>query len=194
MSCFNKIKLTMEMKWMSMARRWWVTNNTIRCRSRSQRRILFKIKSKRLFKFVLIMMLCLEIQSSLPMILLSTMILQIHLNMPWTCQQLNGKDLKKLLQKESLSCLVMRWLQEISSKESWEIAGSLDLYWFRAQIQNFWKILLSTMVSNTVLQFSNSSKMVAGNMWSWTLEFLTILKARPHYMVIALTITNSGFP
>jgi len=152
----------MEMRWTrSMEMRWWVTSTT-KCRSKSQRRILFKIKSRKLSRFVQTMMHFLETLSSQLMINLFTMIHQTLQSMLWTCLQLSGKDLRKLLQK-SHWCLETKWAQETSSKESLETAGSSDLFLSKALIQSSWRTWSYITVSSMDLQYSNSSKTDAGN-------------------------------
>lgn len=48
------------------------------------------------------------------------------------------------------------------------------------------------MELNTVLLFSNFSKMEDGKMWLLTLEFLITPTAKLHSMAIAMTLRNSG--
>ena len=48
-------------------------------------------------------------------------------------------------------------------------------------------------VSNTVLLFSNSSKMADGKMLSLIQEFHITVKAKLLYMDTAMTLQNSGF-
>lgn len=85
----------MKEKWINTAKKLCQTNNTNN-KNKPQRRIQFKTRFKRLNRFVLITMHCLEILNSQLMTHLCTTI-QFNLqSMPWTCQWLNGKDHKKL--------------------------------------------------------------------------------------------------
>ena len=74
----------MEMKWSSMEKRTWLISNINK--KTLLRRIQFKTKFKRLSRFVLTTMLCLEIQSSPLMIHLCITTLSSLQSTPWTCQ------------------------------------------------------------------------------------------------------------
>ena len=63
--------------------------------SRDLRKIQYRIRFRRLFKFALRMKLYSVTLSSQLMINLYTMTLLIHQSTLWTCQWLSGKDLKK---------------------------------------------------------------------------------------------------
>ena len=132
--------LNMETKWEIMEMRWWMiqTLNTICNKNRNQRKILYKTRSRRSFRFVLKMMLSLVTQNSQLMMGLFTMILSIHQSMLWICQWLNGKDHKKLfLRMKNQECIEMLWIQEIWSKKFLEIVISWVLCWLWVQTQSF---------------------------------------------------------
>ena len=190
--CFSSSRST-EMRWdKSMVKRWWLRSNT--CSSNSQRRIPFKIRSRRLFPSALKMMLFSVILSSQLTTRLCTLIQLTHLSILWIWDKLSGRDLKKSFRKtRNQECTETLWTQEISSKVFLVIAGSWDHSWFKAPTQSFWTTWLSMMVSSMVLQFSNSSKMVNGNTLLLILEFPTTPNQKLLSTVIALTSLNSGF-
>lgn len=135
--CFNSSNKNTETKWINMAKKIWVNSNICK-KNKNQKKTQFKIRFKRSNKSVLKIMLCLVILSFQQMILLFTKIQLNHLSMQWICQWLNGNDHKKLfLKTQLLLCTEMQWIQEILSKEHWVIVGSLDLFWFKVQIQNY---------------------------------------------------------
>lgn len=135
--CSNNSR-SMEMKWAkSMVKKWWLKSNT--CNSNSQKRIQYRIRSRRLFPSVLRMTLFSVILSSLPTIHLFILIHLTHQSIPWTWDKLSGRDLKKLCQKmKNQECIEILWIQVISSKVFLVTAGSLDHSWFKVLTQNFW--------------------------------------------------------
>ena len=135
--CFSNSK-SMAMKWVkSMEKKWWPRSNT--CNSNSQKRIPFRIKSRRLFLSALRMMLFSVILSSQLTIHLCTLIQLTHQSIHWIWDQLSGKDLKKSFPKtRNQECIETQWTQEISNKVFLVIAGSLVHSWFKALTQSFW--------------------------------------------------------
>lgn len=124
-------------KWINTAKKSCQIINTNN-RNKPQRRIQFRTRFKRLNRFVLITMHCLVILNSQLMTHLCTMILFNLQSMPWTCQWLNGKDLKKLChQILPQLCTEIDLIQVILNKEPQEIAGSLGLFSSKAPIQNY---------------------------------------------------------
>lgn len=95
--CCNSSSRSMVGRWINMEKRQWDNSNIKKIRN--QKRTPSKIKFKRLNKFVLIMMHCLEILSSQLMILRCTRIQPSLQNMQWICQWSNGRDHKKLSHK-----------------------------------------------------------------------------------------------
>jgi hypothetical protein len=110
-------KTIMEMSKTIMDKKWWMIKIKCICINKDSKKILLKIRLTKLLKYAQKMMLFLEILNSQPMKLLSIMILKIHQSMQLTYRLLNGKDHKRLLLKENLKCIEIKWVQEILNKE-----------------------------------------------------------------------------
>lgn len=126
----------MMMVWARSMMRWSMTVKwaSLTClKSKSLKKILFRTKFKRSFRFALITMPFLEILSSQQTIVLYTMTQWIHQSTLLTCQWLNGRDHKRSLLMASQRCIEMPWHQEILSRVSLETAGSLARFWSRVQ-------------------------------------------------------------
>ena len=168
--------------------------NSIICRNRDRKKIPFKRRFKKLFRFVLIMTHFLVILSSQLLMHPFTTMLKVLLSMLKTCQLLTGKDRKKFLKKKSQKCkLTLRTLVILSKVFSVLMtAGSSVLSWFWVQIQIFWKTWSTTMVFSMVLQYSTFSKMENGNTLSSIRESHTTLRLKRHFMDTIRIKVNSG--
>ena len=99
--CFRPSRTTVR-RWNHMVKKLNNSNNS--SNKNSQRKTQFRIRFKRLSRFVLKTLLCSETLSSQQTMPVCIMTQSTHQSTPWICQWSSGRDLKKSVKTKSHAC------------------------------------------------------------------------------------------